>query len=279
MRIFLGAETSSQIFSQLESSLRKSKKYFSIEQWSKDLGFKSPRGLSMVLKGKRLPSDLMLEKISQNLKLKIHEEKLVKLLVKKDRLKQLGKLSLHELSKIEDELSQLKSFRYFKEKIFSLKEEEGGFSLSCYTFAIRQYLKDRSESIEPKEIALKFKNKLSEREILAEIKQLLKFKLLSLDEKRYSIDPNEAVEIREQIPSEGLKKYHTQCLQRALESLYEDSVGSREHLSLTLRFRRERFSEAQKFVQDFSDQFRSRFVVEESEDIAQLNIQLFLLTQ
>ena len=58
-----------------------------LEDWAKRLGYRSPSSLSMVLKGQRLPSQDMLQAISEDLKLNQFEIQYLELLVKLEKQK------------------------------------------------------------------------------------------------------------------------------------------------------------------------------------------------
>ncbi len=73
----------------------------------------------------------------------------------------------------------------------------------------------------------------------------------------------------------AIQNYHKQMIQRGIESITEQSPQVRELQALTLQFSMDRLLEAKAYLQRVSQDFSQRFHDPDSNQIYQLNIQLF----
>jgi uncharacterized protein (TIGR02147 family) len=89
-----------------------------LEPWSKRLGYRSPRSIAMVIKGQRLPSASLVNRLSQDFKLNDREHRYFELLAEKARREKRG-------ANLGDTLRQLQLLR---------GEESHGRLLSAVVF-------------------------------------------------------------------------------------------------------------------------------------------------
>lgn len=84
----------------------------------------------------------------------------------------------------------------------------------------------------------------------------------------------------EGVPSEAVRKFHSQMLSNAQESLQSTPVQEREFASLTLSFDPHDLPEAKKMIQEFQDQFENKFShAKNKTEVYGLNVQFFGLSQ
>jgi uncharacterized protein (TIGR02147 family) len=81
------------------------------------------------------------------------------------------------------------------------------------------------------------------------------------------------------IPSEAIKRNHSQGLELAQEALYEVEVEKREYRSLTLAVNEEDLDECKEFIRKFYRDFNKKFGHTEANEVYRLQLQLYPLTK
>jgi uncharacterized protein (TIGR02147 family) len=240
------------------------KKSLNLKQFSDLIGYKSPRSIAMVLKGQRAPSQEMLTKISDKVKLGPKEVLYLQLLMQKQKNKDQQKLKI-----IEEKISQLKPQSKSTRKLVI---EDFKF-ISEWYFAplLMKLLNNHQSDIDFEKISLDFKSKVSSAR-LKEAYQILKnINIL-----------NELHQIQEtlfDIPSQAIQEHHKQMMQKAIESLSEELVINREVSSNTFKMQKNKMEAAKHKIREFTDEFIKEFHDDQAESIFQLNTQLFKHTR
>lgn len=86
----------------------------------------------------------------------------------------------------------------------------------------------------------------------------------------------------EGIPSDDIKKYHSQVMKLAENSLQNDNVKEREFMSMILAFPDQEIQEAKKMIRDFQQAFADRFyhqTKKKKNSVYQLSMQLYRLNK
>lgn len=81
------------------------------------------------------------------------------------------------------------------------------------------------------------------------------------------------------IQSIAIRKHHTQMLQKATEALEIQNISQREFQALNLNFNRKDINNAKAAIRKFTKDFNKKFSQKSGEDVYQLNLQFFSLTQ
>ncbi len=86
-----------------------------------------------------------------------------------------------------------------------------------------------------------------------------------------------SLEIKE-VSSEAIRSFHRQCLQKAEESIEEQTVQERNLSALTMCFDASKMAEAKLFINRFLKSFEKKFGHAADGEIYQVNTQLFRLS-
>lgn len=234
---------------------------------AKTLGYRSSRSIGMVLEGKRLPSSEMLLQISNHLNLDDSEKLYLDLLVQRERLVRKKK----SVDLVESEMKRLNASTKDK-KI--LEDAYFSYVAEWYHFALKQLVASPSFRGDLNWIQRRLKNKISIEEIKSAFQNL---KLLGLVREKAGklIVSTPTVTTNHDVPSEKIRQHHKQMMARASEALEEESVENREFFSLTFRVNRKNMPSLKKQIRRFKDSIESQFEAEESDDVFQMNLQLF----
>jgi uncharacterized protein (TIGR02147 family) len=125
-------------------------------------------------------------------------------------------------------------------------------------------------------IRKRLREKISNAQIREALENLLSIGVIRKDEARgYALVNDTDLAKRDHIPSVAVRQHHAQMLQRAIESIAEQTVEERELIAWTLRLNPERLVEAKEMLRTFSKEFNDRFDDKNSDHVFQLNVQLF----
>jgi uncharacterized protein (TIGR02147 family) len=237
--------------------------------WAKRLGYKSPRIVGMVFKGRRLPSADMIERLGRVLKLNRSELRYFNLLVKLER----GRIRGRDTRGIIEDLEELNPTARDRYQV-----EEGTFSFIAdwYHVVLRQLIESPDFREDPAWISQKLRKKVSEAQIRQALHTLLNLKLVARDEATHRLARHQkSLVTTHDVPSGALKSHHTQMIQRALEAVTEQDVSERELSATALQFDATKLDEAKKAIRQFRDNFDKKFTSPEGSQVYQLNIQFF----
>lgn len=251
---------------ELSSRLRRNPRY-SLRSFARDLGISSGR-LSEILNKRAGISSTKARQIASRLNLSKEEAEIFYALVEKANARQ----PLRRLA-AEKRLDVLKkSFQY---KMIDL--ETFRVISDWYHFAILEltYISDfKSDS---RWIAKRLG--ISEHETQLAIERLLKLGLL-LKEKNRLKDANAHLATPSEIPSESIKQYHSQILEKAISSLYTQTVDRRDITANTVAIAKKDLPKAKKMIRDFRRRFnRQMRESSQREDVYCLSLQFFSLLE
>lgn len=262
-------ESLKHLLSELsQSPIGLGRRKWSLRLWAKKLGYKSPRSVGMVFKGHRLPSLLMLHRISEVLKLSPEEREYFISLLTLEKIHSNSpeefalKMSLHQRSP------------WIKDDVELTTEEMSNFT-DWQNVVIRQLAKSNVRTADPEKIKARLKHKVSVEEIEASIRCLKKAGFLDENSQHRLTTKGGSLKSSQDIPSADLRKHHKQMMTRAIESVEEVPVHEREMNSATFVFDKKRLSEAKEMIRTFRDRFEKQFATEDAKDVYQFNIQFF----
>lgn len=245
----------------------------SLERWASELGYQSPRGIAMVLKGQRHPSRDMLRSLQQNLQLTGRAKEYFELLVEESRLLERG-------DRDEDLLSSIEKLRRECESPAVLDTATQKLLVKWYILPLKQICICDSFRKDPKWIRGRLRNKVSEDEIRYALEVLENTKILIWDpeSERYNLGIEKSIRSTNDIPSQAVRDHHREMMDRALEALDEQAISNRQFSSLTFRIDREEIPAAKAAIREFVSEFNFRFGEQEDtsqESVFQLNLQMF----
>ncbi len=247
------------------------KRKLSYNQLAKVLGYSSPRTVAMAWEGQRPLSKPLLEKIRLKAQLSPKQYVYLELLASVDKNKKL----------LIDSAPQMQELKMLSKKYKSRRVDERIFSLISKTehILLHQMLQGK-RSVAIGDLKDKIRKPISKVEIEKAIENLLALKLLTYDQEtgRFQ-EVSENLMVGQDVPSKAIQKYHQEMLDLAEKALTEQLVSDRDFNCHTFRFDRQRLTEAKDFISQFIEEFNERFQSPDSDDVYQLNLQLFSQTK
>lgn len=245
-----------------------------LQQWAQGLGYRSKRGIGMVLTGSRLPSREMLSRIASRLGLSALESRYVELLVTRERAHRAGK----KVDAFDEALAALNA-RLSHHRVLS----PGTFERIApwHHLVLRQLVATPSFRYDLDWIGARLKNKVSPTEIRLALERLVEVGLLELDadpKRKYCL-PRMSLRTSQDLPDAAIILHHLQMLKRAEEAMTEEAPTQRENLTLTLRVSARRLGEAKELLRKFREDFDRHFADGEADDVYQLLVHFFPHTQ
>lgn len=237
------------------------------------LGYKSPRSLGMVFGGKRLPSAMMIHRLSSMLKLNFEQREYFYSLLALEKLK-------NQVADPRALTQAVESSNPVIKNDVIISTLEFNFIAQWFHIVIRQLIKAGWGQIIPEKFCRKLKNKVTEQEVLSALQTLQKLNLISWDknQKMYTCKIA-SFSTANDISSEAIRKHHHQMIERASEALIEESVENREFTSATFAFDKKDLPEVKQLIRSFRDRMEKLYANDKAKDIYQLNVQFFPHTQ
>lgn len=244
---------------------RNGRKRQTLQDLAKKLGYNSPSSLSMVANGTRLPSHSLLEALFDEWNISAAERERIRLKVEIEKRAKKGKDSFKLLSR----LNQITPYHKIDLKKFHLIRD-------WYVMVIKILAGCPDFSEDPQTISQKLRKKISPTQAAKALELLLESGLLIRDPATQKIKLGaESTETTHDIPSEAIVEHHYGMIQRSLEALHEQSVEQRHFNALSLQFDPADLPRAKQKVLEFIKQFNQEFSSDHSNQVYQLNVQLF----
>ena len=174
------------------------------------------------------------------------------------RLNQLsGTLNTHQIS--------LDQFRYISEWFFA---------------PIKQMISAPNFVEDAEWIRSKLRKKLTTGQIRYAIQVMLDLGVVERDSKgKLQVLQKPWRTPKEEISSAAVRKHHAGMISLAMDAIEEQKVTDRHISCLTLRFNPKKVTEAKDFLYKMFEEFDQRFFDSDSDEVYQLNMQLFELTR
>ncbi len=142
-----------------------------------------------------------------------------------------------------------------------------------FHFAIIELIKVKKGKVTTDQICKEFN--ISRTEADFALKHLVRLEILKTkDSKIYSAPDKYEIP---SVSSSGIRKYHKQMLNRAIEAIEDQPMEQRDLRGLTLAFDQKQISEAQKEIQKFVTHFEKKFVPQAANSVYQLSLAFFKL--
>lgn len=243
-------------------------KILSLQSLARRLGYSSPSLLSMIAKGKRLPTPEILEALFEEWNVDYALREIIRTKIEIERRQKKDKPVKNLILKLA-KLDRQQTFRLINLEQFNAVSE-------WHHLVLQQLITTPSFKEDTEWISLRLRKKISPAKLKKGIETLLSTRLIQRDESSHKLlRTHHTEETSHDIPSEAIREHHRGMLCRALEALDEQSVDERHFNSLTLKFNKQKKGEAKAAILNFVRQFNETYYQEESEDIFQLNVQLF----
>lgn len=241
-----------------------------LQKWAQRLGYRSPSSLTMILRGDRIPSFQMVSSISDDLKLSKKEKEYFLLLVeleKKKRQKKDFKKTLEKLNALARQRRKSSPFK-LDIKAFEVVEQ-------WYHFVIKQLISTEDFTEDLNWIHKRLRKKVSIGQIKAAIENLIQIGVVQRNEKGQLVTSGQSVHSLNDVPSEAVRNHHKSMIERAKESIDEQSIDQRQISGLTFKINPEKVKDAKADIVNFFSEFNDKYFDEDGASVYQLNIQLF----
>jgi uncharacterized protein (TIGR02147 family) len=238
---------------------------YSLRRFAGDLGI-SVQQLSGFLNGKKGFSLKAAESISDRLKLKPAEKEMFCAHIqarfsRSPVLKTIAKKRVQKLSSNSWQKSEL-SIEVFE------------VIANWYHYGLIELIKiNEGRYLAPEFLAKKLS--ISQNEVSAALQRLKNLNLIRTNGKGYLFVNQKVVVSSEDIPSEALRKFHAQILQKAVTAISSQSPDERMLSSTLLPMKMSQIGIAKKLILDFRDQFASEMAADDSTEVYALSIQFF----
>jgi uncharacterized protein (TIGR02147 family) len=222
----------------------------------------------MVIKGQRLPSRTMVNRLAHDLGFNKDERRYFESLIRVEQAKRRG-------DDIREAYREVEAINPRLQGEVSLSRFAFGYVSEWYFLVIRCLVDSKSFVEDPDWIVQRLRNKVTVAQAKMAIAVMLKGGLLRRGEGGRLELAAPYIKTSQDIPERSIKMHHAQMLARAQEALYEQPVTQREITSVVLNLDERNFEDAKRMIRKFRDQFHKRFEGKGSDGIYQLNLQFF----
>jgi uncharacterized protein (TIGR02147 family) len=245
---------------------------YSHRVFARQAGLSSPSHLLMIIKGERNLSIKTIPKFADGLKLSAKEKRYFELMV---------------LYTQTDEL-QLKA-RYFGEIIsmkaaisglYKLEKDKFDFLSQWYAVAIYVMLDLKKFKPDPQWISRRLGDKITPTQAKDTLEKLLKLNMIEPDPVKGFKQVSGAITVADDTRSIAVFEYHQSMIRLAFEALKNSPISQREMAGATISIPKDKLPEIKEKIRAFRkeiNQLASSYT--EAEEVYQLNIQLFSLTE
>jgi uncharacterized protein (TIGR02147 family) len=249
---------------------------FSLRAWATQLGYRNPSLLFQVLRRERRLKMELAMKLAANLNLQGKALRYFELIV-------LNGTSQSETERrvFEANLAKLRPRKFRKINPISLDVFTA--ASEWYHWAIMALLDMPDFTIEPGWLQSRLGQDLDKRTLRAAVERLMRLGLLvrAEDGKYKRMDGNnDAVWMFSQVPSDAIRTYHTQMIDKSRDSVQQQSVDERYLRATTVAFSQDNLAKAVEIIEDAHKELMA--LAQEcgrTDDLYQMNTQFFRLTQ
>ncbi|MCK5073644.1 MAG: TIGR02147 family protein [Bacteriovoracaceae bacterium] len=248
-----------QILNNVLKDRRKKNPSYSLRSFARSLDT-SPTTLSSILSGKR---PLTMEKgIEWTALLKLDQKS------KKEFLEAISKDSYYRLNPTERENRKLEEkLDYYQLKLDSFKMISNWYHLGILNLTMLDHFQHDEKWI-ANELGI------STKECEEAIKRLLRLGLLEYRENKYT-RTHKSIETPTDIPSQAIRNFHRENIERAMQSLEVFPVEERDITSIMMPIDKSKLAEAKLKIKNFRRSLSSFLKSEDGDQVYSLNIQLF----
>ena len=251
-------------FSDFISYKKSSNPFWSYGVWAKDLGLTGASTLSMIMSGKRNPSTKLCQNFSNYFDFNDEQTDYFVNLVK-----------IQKLTKNNPELTTM-LLQQNKKKIPAKKGKPLFFDWRAFVIRELTKLEDFQEDINW--VRERLNNRISNEEIKEVIDKLIIHGALKRSPKGLLQASSQTILPGDSISREDARIFHNEISELSRKS-FDIDISQRALNSSTLSVKEENLSHAKKLIRDFQIEFSKILEEDNGDEIFQLNIQFFPLTE
>ena len=241
---------------------------FSIRKWAKDNNFGSHTLLFMILNEKRNLTLKHVPVIALGLKFTSTERQFFQTLIQLDQAKSEEEKQLYQLW-----LSDLVPGR--DHHVATLEHEQ--VMIDGIHAAIMVMTRIPGFDFNPENIAKCFASKYSVSQIQEALTRLIHLGYLVAKNGRYEMSA-QSFNTLPDVPNPKIRKYHQQMARWGAEAIDQQEILDRDFQSLTIAIPRKSVPFAKELLQKFYTQFQTLMMKNEADEVYQLNLHFFRLT-
>jgi uncharacterized protein (TIGR02147 family) len=149
-----------------------------------------------------------------------------------------------------------------------------------YHFAIYEMIDLKDFKNDPEFISARLGNQITPAQAAQALDRLIRLELLASDEKgRLSKTDTDQVFTTTDVPSDALKKHHSQMIEKAALALRSQTIHERDISSNTIAIQVSKLPQAKKEIRKFQKSLSSLCTQNPCDEVYQLNVQFFRLTE
>jgi transcriptional regulator with XRE-family HTH domain len=160
---------------------------------------------------------------------------------------------------------------------FILNENIFHFIADWYHLPLLELIQTKGFKNDVKWMAARLK--LAVPTIQAALDRLEDLGFISRENGNIKIEKNVFLKTPDDIANVAQRKHHQQMMEKAKEALHTQPVHEREYQALNLNFNKSDLTKAKKYIRQFCEEFNKEFARKRGEQVYQLNIQFFNLTE
>lgn len=242
---------------------------YSLRAWSRQLGFKNPALLSQILNGKRTLGPAVAELVVANLQLKSSEKRYFELLVLLGKAKTQSEKEIYCRS-----LERLRK----GEEFHSLGLDLFRLMADWYHLALLEMVELRDFREDSTFLARRLREQVPSVGIEKALARLLRLGLLVRVNGRIRRSRAAWLKVGANIPSDAIRKFHRQMIDKAQAALDEMPVKSRDVRGSTLSLRHSQRDQALQVIERAHAELIRLSARGDGEETFQFNTQFFPLT-
>jgi uncharacterized protein (TIGR02147 family) len=251
---------------------QKADRRFSIRKWAKEMGFPSHSLLAMVLQGKRSLTLKQVPYLARGLGLSTPEKLFFQGLIQVENAR-----TSEEKEWCETWLSELRPKTVANDYVREIDEY---LTIANWIHPALLALSDTRESFRDADEAIrKLELDASNVEIRAAIERLSALGLLRKDSSGIYRATCERMTSRDDVANRGVREYHKQCATLAAERVEQQDVLEREFQSMAIAIPTSRLPLAKELIRKFRTQFSEAMSSEHCDQVYQMNLHFFRLTE
>ena len=241
---------------------------FSIRKWAKESGFGSHALMIMILNGKRNLSLKHVPTIALGLKFSSTERQFFQTLIQLDQAKSEEEKQLYRVW-----LNDLIPGR--EHHVAQIEHEQ--VMIDGIHAAIMVMTRIPGFDFCPETIAKCFASKYSLPQIQEALTRLIQLKYLVLKNGRYVMSAD-SYNTQPDVPNLKIRKYHQQMARWGTEAIDQQEISERDFQSLTIAIPQTSIPLAKELLQKFYNQFQTLMMKDAANEVYQLNLHFFRLT-
>ncbi|AZZ38125.1 hypothetical protein CIK05_15390 [Bdellovibrio sp. qaytius] len=245
---------------------------YSHRVFARQAGLSSPSHLLMIIKGERNLSIKTISKFSDGLKLSIKEKRYFELMVLYTQTNELELKARY--------FGEIISMKATISGLYKLEKDKFDFLSQWYFVAIYVLIGLTVFKADPQWISRRLGNKITPTQAKDTLEKLLKLNMIETDPLNGFKQASGAVTVADDTRSIAVFEYHQSMIRLAFEALKHKPLTEREMAGATISIPKDKLPEIKEKIRAFRkeiNQLASSY--QDSEEVYQLNIQLFALSE